>query len=94
MIGIFSFTPHPLLIREAVSPASLQVAATHHKRATVVSLDRRRMFVTSDGGRHWIQVSLPSDQFDESEDLHISEVSPDHMILVAGTEVLSNNITL
>jgi sortilin len=86
-IGIFTFTPHPDLISGAVSPGSLQVATTYHKRATVVSHDKKHMFVTSNGGQTWIQVSLPSSEFDEAEDLHISDVSPDHMILVAGTEL-------
>ena len=70
-----------------MAPGSLQVATTYHKRATVVSHDKKHMFVTSNGGQTWIQVSLPSSEFDEAEDLHISDVSPDHMILVAGTEV-------
>ena len=34
-----------------------------------------------------MRVPLPSSEFDETEDLHISEVSPDHMILAAGHEV-------
>ena len=44
------------------------------------------MFVTSNGGHRWIRVPLPSSEFDETEDMHISDVS-DQMILVAGTEV-------
>lgn len=85
--GIFSFTPHPRLISGAVAPSSLQVASSYRKRAVVVAQDRKKMFVTSDGGQNWIQVSLPSSDFDESEDLYISEVSPDHLILLAGTEL-------
>lgn len=86
-IGIFSFTPHPDLIKDVVAPSSLKVAPTNHRRAIVISEDRRSMFVTSDGGERWIRVSLPSRDFDESEDIHFSSVSADHLVLVAGTEV-------
>ena len=86
-IGIFQFTPHSNLIEKVVAPSSLQVADGARRRAVVVSQDRQHMFVSSDGGHHWKQVDLPSSEFDETEDLHISDVSPDHMILVAGTEV-------
>lgn len=70
-----------------MSPSSLQVAPTNHKRAIVISEDKRNMFVTSNGGQTWIRVSLPSRDFDEAEDVHISSVSADRMVLVAGTEV-------
>ena len=45
------------------------------------------MFVTSNGGKTWVKVLLPSSGFDVTDDLYISEVSPDHMILAARTEV-------
>ena len=85
--GIFSFTPYPHLIEGAVSPSSLQVVPDHRKRAIVVSEDKRSMFVTSSGGQEWLREALPSTQFDEADDLFISEVAPDHMILVAENEV-------
>ena len=55
----------------------------------MVSEDKKTLFVTSNGGQTWISTPLPSSLFDESQDLYISEVSPDHMILAAGTEVLT-----
>ena len=85
--GIFSFSPHPNLIPGAVAPSSLQVAPASHRRAIVVSKDKKAMFVTSNGGKTWVKVLLPSSGFDVTDDLYISEVSPDHMILAAGTEV-------
>ena len=84
---IFRFTRYPGLIEGAVAPSSLQVAAAHRRRAIVVSENKKNLFVTSNGGQTWIKVPLPSSNFDEEEDLYISKVSPDHMILAAGTEV-------
>lgn len=93
-IGIFTFSSQTSLIKEAVSPASLQVATTYPKRAIVVSQDREHMYVTTSGGERWIKVSLPSTDFDETEDLYISQISPDHMILQAGSEVCTVHIQL
>ena len=85
--GIFSFSPHPNLIPGAVAPSPLQGAPASHRRAIVVSKDKKAMFVTSNGGKTWVKVLLPSSGFDVTDDLYISEVSPDHMILAAGTKV-------
>ncbi|CAI7994086.1 Sortilin [Geodia barretti] len=89
--GIFSFSPHPNLIPGAVAPSSLQVAPASHRRAIVVSKDKKAMFVTSNGGKTWVKVLLPSSGFDVTDDLYISEVSPDHMILAAGTELFHSH---
>ena len=69
-----------------MAPSSLQVSDTHRRRAVVVSNDNNHLYVSSDGGRQWSKVSLPSDQFDETADLYLSQVDPDHMFLEARTD--------
>lgn len=83
-VGVFRFKQDSSSISSTVYPDSLQVSPVgDHSLVVVVSYDRRYLYVSRDFGRTWTRYETPTTVFDPTEELHLSNANPLHMVLLS-----------
>lgn len=83
-VGVFRFKQDSSSISSTVYPDSLQVSPVGSRSlVVVVSYDKRHLFVSRDYGRTWTRYETPTANFDPTEELHLSNMNPQHMVILS-----------
>ena len=81
-IGIVTFQADHHAISLPVMPDSLQVSpAGLRATVVVVALNRLFLFVSRDFGKTFDQLKTPTVNFDPTEELYLSALNPQHMVI-------------